>query len=111
MEDLDLSKIKVSKRDCGFHIQEKRDYTQILQFLTSVFVSKEDAEQLRDWLTEALKPRYTVEKEQDQYLVLDNETPKNDWGNEQVATFYNHKSIDAKTEAHKLCKTLNEGRD
>lgn len=67
-----------------------------------------DVVNIMEGVEKKLKPRYKVEKEQDWYMVIDKETPEDDWGTNQVVTFYNHKSIDARAEALKLCKQLNE---
>ena len=72
-----------------------------------------ESEAIRDWLVEALKPRYTVEEkvqmgEVGQWEIIDNNCPGYRYPVELV-TFKERKDFDAKAEARKLCKRLNEG--
>lgn len=72
----------------------------------SISMGRESTEKLRDWLTEALKPRYEVNANMCEnracFIVRDTE-----W-NEDVALYKVRHEFDAKAEARKLCKQLNE---
>jgi hypothetical protein len=66
-----------------------------------------DPEALKDWLEEVTKPRFYIKTTYAEFAVHDREM-----GNEIVARFYNFtKGFDAKAEAERLCKQLNEGSD
>lgn len=61
-------------------------------------------ESLKDWLDEATKPRYElVQPDRELWSVLDNKI------NVILASFNITEDFDAKAEAEKLCKQLNEG--
>lgn len=64
---------------------------------------REDSEGVKNWLEEALKPRYEISHPHStSWIIVDTKQRTN------VAAFHQEKDFDAKKEAEKLCKRLNE---
>ena len=119
MDDLKFESISVKNRsekkheELGLDISKGKNYIYFKSGKYGSSISFKDAEKLWDWLTEALKPRYTVEEkvqmgEVGQWEVIDNDCPGYKYPVELV-TFKERSGYDAKAEACKLCKRLNEG--
>jgi hypothetical protein len=64
-----------------------------------------DPEALKKWLEEATKPRFYINQDGQSFEIRDNR----DDIYKVVALFYETNGFDAKAEAERLCKQLNEG--
>ena len=103
VEDLELGKgVKLKKEGKRFMIS-----CHPAMGIASYNLSLNDIEKLKKWLEEATKSRFYIKTTYAEFAVHDREM-----GNEIVARFYNFtKGFDAKAEAERLCKKLNEGSD
>ena len=66
-----------------------------------------DEKALKEWVEEATKPRYYVEKDRTAFRVIDSDKKRHTYDG-CIANFFKEPDFDAEEEAEKLCKELNE---